>query len=298
MKRVLYISLLCFSAACSRLDADRDVNGPVPASDGEMVFSVIEENETPTKVTNVTTLSGANAFYVSFGMGGTTQWNNVQFSETGTGTGKFSAGRLWPDDDSSTYAFVASNVPLTNGGTAFAPTIALSASSLDTDIIYAYNGSATWGAVCPLTFKHVFAELGSVTVNAQDGYTISGVDVKIYDTYSNYGSFNPVTEAFTGTSTVTLYTSATRKPTVSNSTPGTKANSLCFVPGTYTIVASWTATRGAYSQSFSVASTVELTRAKITNLTTTLGGSADEVVFDAVVTDWISYDDTLDFPAS
>ncbi len=310
MKHGIVFIFLCVLCACQRLDAPADV----PSFAGtEIVFDAIDqEDDVETKVTPVTSLFGNNAFYAGFSASKYndanlyTTWMNIAFSETGSGTHKFKGGKYWPNDPSyPSYTFAASNVLMTNvsetlnGQQTFVPCISMPASALDTDIICVYNASVTHGAECPMVFRHIFARLGKLTITAEDGYTISNVTVTIYDghTFGSSYYYNMKNGTFSNP-VMANPLSSTRTFSIANSTPGEKANDICFIPGVYTVRATWTATKGGYTESFDVTDTVDLERAKLTDLSAELGGEAAKVTFGVTVHPWNTDSKVLEFPVS
>lgn len=308
MKHGMVFVLLSVLCACQRLDAPVEV----PSFAGtEIVFDAVEP-ESATKVAQVTSLSGNNAFYAGFSASKYdnsnlyTTWMNVPFSETAAGSHKFKGGQLWPNDPSyPSYTFAASNVGMTNRSTTlngqqtFVPVITMPASTLDTDVICVYNSSVTYGAECPMQFQHIFAMLGSVTITAETGYTVSDVVVTVYDnhTFGTSYYYDMKTGVFNNPVLADPLTS-TRTFSVANATPGTKANGVCFIPGTYTVRATWRATKGSYTKTFDKTDTVVLERAKVTDLSAELGGDAVKVTFSVTVNPWNTDSGTLVFPVS
>ena len=122
-------------------------------------------------------------------------------------------------------------------------------------------------------------------MSAATGYTLSGVSITLvpktggtYNLFSGAGKTDG-----TGWSSVSNG-SATG---IANATAGTKANDIYLVPGTYELTASWTATKGDYTQTFTdKKKTVAIVGGKVNKLSTTLGGSADEIEFSVTVNPW------------
>lgn len=249
--------------------------------------------EVTTKATAVTTAT-LSSFYAAATTGSagneSSAWTSYQFN--GTPGGVFSGaapGKWWPLADPG-YHFYASNLPLTfaAAGTTVAATSA-------TDVVCAYLPNPTFAEPNTLTFSHVFARLGDVTVNAQAGYTLSAVSISI--TPKTGGTYNLRTGA--GQTDGTGWSAPTTGSAtgIALATAGTKSNDIYLVPGTYTLTATWTATRGDYTETFaSKQVSVFLMGGKVNDITTTLGGLAEEIVFTVSVTEWSNRNVEASFP--
>lgn len=203
-------------------------------------------------------------------------WNNVTFSKTGT---YFEGGKLWPDSDPS-YHFYASNVAITHNGNGCTV-----AATNATDVVCAYLASSTFETPNTLTFNHIFARIGNVTVSAVDGYTITNVHVSI--TPKTGGTYNIRTGngQTNGTGWSSLTTGSATE--LANTTPGTKSNDLYLVPGSYDLAITWTAAKGTSSNNYSNTVTgVSIVGGKINSITLGLTGSAVDIQFAISVTDW------------
>ena len=239
-----------------------------------------------TKATAVTSLA---SFYASATTGAAgseaSVWNSVTFS----GSSDYTGGKFWPTTDPS-YHFYASNSAITfnAAGSTVAATDA-------TDVICAYMASSSFKVKNTLTFEHIFARLGDVTVNAASGYTISGVSITI--TPKTGGTFNMRTGAGQTDGTGWSGTTNGSAQGIANATPGTKSNDIYLVPGTYTLTASWTASRDGYTETISGKTVdVALTGGKINTITTTLGGNAAEIILGVSINAWGSSDKNVNFP--
>lgn len=198
----------------------------------------------------------------------------------------------WPATGDPEWKVYASNASMAAAATG--PTIAANAA---TDVVCAYLGTTTPRVSNALTFEHIFARINNVTVAAQAGYAITNIVITV--TPNTAGTYNMFTGAGqtdgTGWSALTAGTATTISR--ADQLPGVQANDLWLVPGTYTVTASWTATKGASVQNYAnKTQNVVITGGKQNNLTTTLGGSASEVVFSVTVTPWSSMDVPVVFP--
>lgn len=215
-----------------------------------------------TKASAVTSLS---SFYVSASNGSTSSetnvWSSVQFTQvSGSSPAVYKGSKIWPTSNPS-YRFYASNVPLTydQGGARVSATNA-------TDIVVAYLpvANVTYKEQNTLTFKHIFARIGTVTVTAESPFTISNVNITITPVIGGtYRIFNNDWFSVTSGSATTIASAA-----------GTNNNDLYLQPGTYQLRASWTATNGSYTENFSNKTVnVTLVEGKVNNITCTLSGN-------------------------
>ena len=205
------------------------------------------------------------------------EYNDVAGNWAGENTGKW-----WPLSDESYrfYAVFPSDYALSYA--AGGPTISASNAH---DIVVAYMSSPTYKAVNTLNFKHIFARLKNVTVTASAGYTLSDIDIKI--TPKTGGTYNLYAGA--GQTDGTGWSSLTSGPatSIADVEPGTQVNDIYLVPGTYTLTASWTATKGAYSEEFAEKRVdVPLVAGKTSNIAVNLTGNAEELQLTVGVTEW------------
>ena len=222
------------------------------------------------KASAVTTLS---SFYVTATSGSTGSeqavWSNATFSGS-SGSG-YTSDKVWPRTNPS-YHFYAANVPVTataGGGT-------LSASN-GTDVVCACAPNPVFQETVTLSFQHIFARLGNVTVRAGGGYTLSSISIRI--TPLTGGTYNMRSGAWSGIS----LGSATA---IANAQAGTRANDLWLVPGTYTLSLSWTASKGGSSHGFSgITTQVTLQAGKRNHLDITLFGG-EPVELSCSLDDW------------
>lgn len=274
---ILIVSAVALASLAScKKDVLADV---VPAVD-EVAFTVAGEGIISTTVeTRASVVESLSSFNVgavtgTAGSSETEAWNAV-FSGGPTYTG----GKFWPSSNPN-YTFYASNSTLTASRTGYT----VSASN-STDVVCAYLPNPGFKTTNKLVFEHVFARLGDVTVTAAENYSLSGISITI--TPKTGGTYNLFSGAGKTDGTGWSSTSNGSATGIANATPGTKSNDIYLVPGTYTLTASWTATRGDSVQQFTgKTQTVSLVGGKVNRLTTTLGGSASEIEFTVEVTPW------------
>ena len=274
----LFFALLLLS--CNRME---DPSGKIPADpSGKVPIVFTAEGDdlnasVTTKATEVTSLSSFNVLCVT----GTAGSSEVQkFNVSFSGSTTFSGGQFWPDSDPS-YKFYASNLAITaaSGG----PTVSATTA---TDAVCAFLPSPTYKAESnSLTFNHIFARIGSCNISAPTGYTVSSLSVTVtpktggtYNLYSGNGKTDGTGWSSTSDGSAT---------TIASTTGSTSDNNLYLVPGPYTLSASYTLTKGAYSKSFSKSATVSLVAGKINNISSTLpAGDAKDIVFTISITPW------------
>ena len=212
-----------------------------------------------TKASAVTSLS---SFYVSAVTGSagseSSAFNSTQFTQVpGSSPAVYKGSKFWPASNQN-YKFYASNRPLT-----FAASGTTVSATNTTDVICAYLTSSTYKAKNTLSFEHIFARIGNVTVSADAPYTISNVNISI--TPKTGGTYNLRTGAWSSTTDGSSTTIA--------SAIGSNSNDLYLVPGTYQLTASWTARQGSYREDFFNKSVnVTLVAGRINNIICTFTG--------------------------
>lgn len=220
------------------------------------------DTEVSTKASAVTSLS---SFYASATTGSagseSTKWNSVTFS----GSSSYTGGKYWPASNPS-YHFYAANVPLTfaAAGTTVAP-------DGNTDVVVAYIASPTYAASNALTFNHIYARVGTVTINAAAG-SLSSVSATLKNVATG-GTYNLRTGAWTA-------------GTKSDKSVTVGSNDIYVVPGTYSLSVTYTITNGDYSATFTKSGNVTLQQGKINNITATAPNTSTAITFTVSVTAW------------
>ena len=171
-------------------------------------------------------------------------------------SGKISTGR-YQTATPTAYNYYVSSLPVTfgSGGSTIAATNA-------TDVIAGCTTAATTSTGPSVAMSHIFARTGSLTLNTQTGFTLSGVSWKIESTTGSggtAGTYNIATKAWSGLT-------ALAQRTV------TSSSDLYLVPGTYRLTVSYTLTASGRSQSFTRTCSVSLTAGKVHNITATATG--------------------------
>ena len=206
-------------------------------------------------------------------------WSNQAFTKVGD---VWEQDKWWPNDNQSYRFYAVYPGSYTTTFAAGGPTIAATNAN---DILCAYKGNATYKSVNTLSFEHIFARLCDVTVSPVSPYTISGITINI--TPKTGGTYNLYTGA--GQSDGTGWSSTTNgsATNIANATSGTKSNDIYLVPGSYTLTATWTATKDNYSQTFSnITKNVSLVGGMRNNITVSFTGNGMEIQFGVSVEAW------------
>lgn len=205
-----------------------------------------------------------------------TGFSSVSFTK---GTTYFEGDKWWPASNPS-YHFYAANSAIT-----FAAAGCTVSANAANDVVCAYMPSPSYLTPNTLSFAHIFARVGSCSVTAVDGYTISGVSVTI--TPKTSGTYNIRTGNGQVNGTGWSSTSNGSATAIANATPGTKSNDIWLVPGSYDLTVTWTAAKDGFSYTYSGRTvSVALQAGKINNITLGLTGDATKIQFSISVADW------------
>lgn len=206
-------------------------------------------------------------------------WSNVTFTKDNT---VWKGDKWWPLSNPSYRFYATYPDTYTMTYVAGGPTIAASTAH---DIVCAYASAPTYKSSNALAFTHIFARVKNMTVQAADGYTITGITINI--TPKTGGTYNLYTGSGQTDGTGWSATTSGSATNIANATPGTKTNDLYLVPGSYTLTASWTATKDNYTQTFTGKTVnVNLVAGKTNNITANLTGNGTEIVFSVSVAAW------------
>lgn len=275
---MLVLSGLLGLTACERIASapDRRIafrqSGCVFTATASTRASVVDVSTLNAAGFNVSCTTGAAGSEVSV-------WNNAAFHRSGDRFVSGDGGHCWPAIDLG-YHFAASNAALS-----FSPSGTTVSATNATDVVCAYLPDPTFNAANTLQFKHIFARLCDVTFSALDGYSISGISVTL--TPKTGGTYNLRTG--NGRTDGTGWSDMVEGSAVpiAAATPGTQANDLYLVPGTYTLSASWTASKGAFTRTYSNKTCeVSLVGGSCNSITASLTGNATEVEYSVGVTAW------------
>ena len=286
-KVILLLSALVGLMACNQNGLDPTAgkqDGKIRfVAGGPAVTATVSTKATAVTATDLNT-NGFKVNAVAGSAGADTEvWSNQLFEKV---EDAWEQDKWWPNSDGS-YRFYAT-YPTSYAMTFAAGGPTISASNAH-DIICAYAASPTYKSVNTLSFDHIFARLSTVTVSMVSPYTISNMSIMITPKVS--GTYNLYTGAGqtdgTGWSS-TVEGSATNIATAAFSEGvSTTSNDIYLVPGTYTLSATWTATKDNYTQTFTNKTVdVDLVAGKTNNIAASLTGDGTEIQFNVSVTAW------------
>jgi len=287
MKKELFIACISvLSIACSKETMTKYIN---PETDGRVpiVFKApIAEFEASTKaVTEVTTV-GLTSIKVSATTGSSGSESSVFANASYTkGSNYYTGNQYWPSTNQN-YHFYASNsnMSLSSGYVTISP------ESTSTDIVCCLLDAPEYEKTNTLTLKHIFARINEVKVTASTGYTLSNVSVKITPNIPKSGT------TYRLRSGAWLNTGQGSAIELSNGSAGTKSNDFLLIPGSYTLSATWTATKGNYTETFTkTSSPLTFTAGVKSNISCTMGGDASDIQFTVIVSNWESNNLTVTF---
>lgn len=205
-------------------------------------------------------------------------WGEV-VSVTKSGS-SYLTGKYWPASDPGLTSFYASNVSPTFA--ASGPTVTLA--DCNTDVVCAHAASPTYGVNCPLTFNHVLARVGTITLNTKSGYELSSVTATLKNGVTG-GTYNLRTGAW---SSLGAGSDKSTGAFSGNTSAQNSDNDIWLIPGTYTISLSYTLTKGDYVyNAVNKTGSVTILAGNTNNITTTaVGVDATEIVFSVSLTPW------------
>lgn len=334
MKKSLLLSAFALVALFAGCEKGSNVTPPQTVDDAHPIqFSASGDDfQVSTKVTAVTSVDGgfnvlykdayfntsAPYYYVSLGKlratkNGTT-WvlkntdtNNPLYWPTQTSPVHESLDENAIDIDYDSYAFVynfyCSNMdvyyntsfdeyePVFDTGITYSSWPFFNQDILLATAINQYNSTVN------LTFNHLLARIGTITVSAQSGYTIGNIGVRIFSYGSDAASINdkiiydPAIGKFEffadeGLGGVLDYSFTDPSFGVTRNL-SSGSNDVYIQPGTHQLLVSYTLTKGDYTESFTKSGEVTLQQGKINNITcTAVGGNAQEIDFSVSVQSW------------
>ena len=229
-----------------------------------------------TKTTAITAIPSTLYFSVTTGESGSSETQKTASAQVSPASGKIATG-LYQTANATSYNYYVSNCPIT-----FAASGSTVSASNATDVI---AGTATSDSTSPsVTLDHIFARTGNLTLNTQDGYTLSVISWSIASsTGGTAGTYNIATKA---------WSQLTKLATTSI----TKTSDMYLVPGNYTLTVKYTLTKGDWTQNFTKSAVVTLVGGKINNISgTASGGAASEISLAVSLTPWGSNNITADF---
>ena len=266
--------------SCQKEAADVNINAQLSK---EIVFKA-----NATKATAVTALTTFNVLATK-GATETSQEFNIAFNkvgETTTYTGATPQYWITPDP---TYHFYASNAAITYA--AQASTVVVTDNA--TDVVCAKALAPTYLSSNTLTFDHIFARIGTITINTQTGYELSDVSATVK--YATSGTWNLYTDKWSAhaaeaATPVAAFSGNTAAQTSTNDVYVVPATSYTAA-GTNQLSVTYTLTKGAYTITQTKTANLPLQIGKINNITATVdGGDASEIEFIITVNPWTAND--------
>jgi len=211
-------------------------------------------------------------------------WTNSLFTKSGE---LFKGGRYWPSTNRG-YRFYGSSSALTftsSGNTVTVP------EGNTADVVCAYKASSNYMTANSLDFHHILSKITTVRVNAESPCTISNITISLVDAKTG-GVYNLRSGAWSSktpasSSNRQLYRNAGSVAAGSGHTGSD--NDYLFVPGSYYLQASWTATAGEYTKTY----TNKLSTSAVTfaaenqySVTANLSGDPTKIEFAVSVEPW------------
>lgn len=274
MKKILFVfGAAALMASCAK---QGPVAVPQPAPMSEISF--VMEGDMDFAVTKAEAVTSLESFSVIAENSVPAQvWALPSVTRNGN---TYATGKMWPATDLQ-YSFYASNAAMSYD----AAGTTVSVADADTDIVVAYSQyqSANYRQAVPLTFNHIFARIGSVSVPAPDGYSIEVSSVKISGEVSGTYDIKKGEWTVRGSS--------------SDMDLQVGDNDLYMVPGSSTISVTYTLEKGDYRNTFTKSGTVEIAQGLVNNITARPTLSSDEgandIVFGVTLTEWGKKDHDL-----
>lgn len=240
---------------------------------------------------SVAVVNALEKFYVAAASGYGAEehyaWKATEFTKK-SGTDNYYGNKFWPSTNPG-FHFYASNAALLceDGKPA-----KINAAN-DTDIVYSFLSDPAYKNSNRLTFKHLFARMGSVYVKNPDGYEISSITISMtpdikgtFDLFSGNGKTDR--NGWANVEKGSSLTLATRKG-------NNDATDAYIIPGNYKLDATYTLTKDMYSHSFTSSAYIDIAGGSINNITATLpvpqgDDAAAEINFTVSVEPWSNID--------
>ncbi len=286
MKKSITITLGLFALSATWISCNKTPSPDIETGTDEIILQMEDETMQAdvdyTKATAVTSMPGT--LYWGGTTGGNaagtaneaTKWSAAQGTVSSS---KISTGK-YQTYSPTTYNYYVSNVNFTVGADTNI------AASNSTDII-AGRGAQTTSTTPSVTLNHIFARTGTLTMNTQSGYTISGISwtIKANGGYSGVaGTYSIRQGAWTGVTTGL------------GSTAISSSSDMYLIPGSYVISCTYTLTKGDWTHQFTKSATVSLVGGAVNNITgTASGGTASEIVISVSLTAWGTQNHTPTF---
>lgn len=240
-----------------------------------------------TKATPVTSL-GSVYWLCSSGTAGNSAEAQKYNKTVSATSGTFTTGCYWPSTSTSYNYYLSNFQPTLSSGN-----VTVTLNNVNTDVVVGKSAAVAYKAVPTVTMNHILARLGTVTLSAPSGYTISNISLSIYTDsgLANAGVKTAGTYSISNNSWSASSTNTTQALAGSGS-----AQDIWLLPATYYLKATYTLTKGAYVETFTKKAPIALSQGKINTVTATVPtGNATEITFKVSVTAWGSQNVTATF---
>ena len=293
--KIAFLAAIALAASCNR-------QVPENVADFDDSLITFTTRTAETRATEVTT-ANLTSFNVIATTGTTTQssvWTDGVFS--GSQGGNYTGGKYWPASQ-VTWNFYAANAAINfvaSGST-------ITVQNCNTDIVADYIEGAGYKTTNALTFEHILAQVGTVTMKAPAGYTVTELKVSLNPVYT--GTYNIKANTWTrGSAASAAYVVGTASTGVSINTAGgsftSNDNDLWLVPGQYELTASYRIAKGDFNQTYTKHATVTLLQGYNNNLGLPNGNDPNipdpgndisDIIFTVSVTPWDTTTITANF---
>ena len=147
-----------------------------------------------------------------------------------------------------------------------------------TDIIA--GATTSDGTSVTVNLNHIYACLGTLTMNTQSGYEISAVSWKMKPSGSGIGGIG-------GTYNIQSNSWPSKTALAAAGEPVSSGSYNYYIPATYVIECTYTLTKGNYVATFTKHANVTLVQGHVNNITgTATGGAATEIVLTVSLSAW------------
>ncbi len=296
-KTLLLLSLAgtTLAAACQKT-----VGPALEKASREITFGVAGDRNPDIFTKGATPVINGNlgTLYVSAITASGYAFQNIGF--TPGGDGKWKGGKYWPVTNPG-YSFAASNVSLV----ADSAQPSVQVNDAETDAVVAYLANPDFNAENTLTLQHIFAQVGTVTLKAPDGFTVTNLKLKLRPIIQ--GTYNLVTNTWTPGSAlaydVYIFGSAGSGVDLGEGGSHTSPdNDLWLVPGSYELTATYTISKDAFSNTKTATASVTFAQGYNNHIGLSSGasnipspGDIQELSFTVTVTDWDEQNVTASF---
>lgn len=300
-KSLLFLALAGISLATACEKALDTALVTEPSTAREIIFGITGpiNSDVATKATTEVDINNLETFYVSAMSGSKYGFQNGEFTK-GTDD-KWRGGKYWPATNPN-YKFSASNVSLDLGN----PHPSLTVQNTNTDVVAAYLSSSTFQQENVFTFQHIFAQLGTVTMKAPAGFTVTNLKLRFHPIQQGVYYIDTYTWAPGYPLSNDVYIFGTQSSGVDLEEGGAQTSEdhdLWLIPGSYTLTATYTISKGDYSRSKTATATVDLVQGFNNNIGLNENNDANipeptdiqDITFTVTITPWSDKSVTASF---